>query len=376
MTRMKTAVFCAMRGFALARSRLDVMGAFVDAGWRVVALTEADRTAQDLRDAGVEVVDVPFFTRGRRPLAWPFLARRLKGELTDLRPDFLHTYNALPIILGGLAGAGSAIPVRVATVTGLGRGYGRGGAARRLTLAGYGRGLRGVDWTVFQNEADREILTERQPQLAARSSVIVGSGADTDRFLPSTAPPEERPRVLMVSRLLWQKGVREFEKLARVTAASCPEVRFQLAGELVPDDPDAVPAEWIADRQAEGVWEFLGYREDLEDVLPGAAVVVHPTRYREGVPRIVLEAGACAVPVVAFRGPGTDDVIRDGETGHLVAPGDETALAAKVHDLVRYPGDRQRMGAAAAEHIRRNHTLADVTRRYLDLYRSLGVDLP
>lgn len=369
---MRTAVFCAMRGFALARSRLLLMGAFRDAGWRVVALAEADRTSPDLESAGIEVRDLPFFSRGRRPWAWPGLARRLRSELDRLHPDFLHVFNALPILLGG----STHVPVQVATVTGLGRGYERGGWQRRLTLAGYGRGLRAAAWTVFQNAEDRGLLTAAHPWLTERSSVIVGSGADTDRFRPRTGGADTPPRVLMVSRLLWQKGVREFAELARRVRAERPDVRFQLAGELVPGDPDGVPEEWITARATEGVWEFLGYREDLEETLPEVALLVHPTRYREGVPRVVLEAGACGVPVVAARGPGADDVVLDRRTGWLVDPADGDALAAAVGELLDDPEARRTMGAAAAEHVRGQYSLAAVTDRYLDLYRRLGVDLP
>jgi len=369
---VRTAAFCAMRGFALARSRLPLMSAFSAAGWRVVALAEVDRTVPELEAAGIEVRDVPFFTRGRRPWAWPGLARGLRRELAGLRPDFLHVFNALPIMLGG----GVRVPVRVATVTGLGRGYERGGLQRRFTLAGYGRGLRGAAWTVFQNREDHALLTAAHPWLAECSSVIVGSGADTDRFRPAETAPGGAPRVLMVSRLLWQKGLREFAELARRVRADRPEVRFQLAGEIVPGDPDGVPEAWIAARAAEGLWEFLGYREDLETVLPGAALLVHPTRYREGVPRVVLEAGACGVPVVATRGPGASDVIEDGVTGRLVDPEDADALAEAVVSLLDDRETRRAMGTAAGEHIRSHHSLAAVTGRYLDLYRDLGVDLP
>ncbi|MCP4572454.1 MAG: glycosyltransferase family 4 protein [bacterium] len=368
---MRTAVFCAMRGFALARSRMLLMGAFREAGWRVVALAETDRTAADLEAAGLEVRNVSFFTRGRRPWAWPGLAAGLRRELATLRPDFLHVFNALPILLGG----GARVPVRVATVTGLGRGYERGGLQRRLTLAGYGRGLRGAAWTVFQNEEDRLLLAAAHPWLAECSSVIVGSGADTERFLRRHGQPDGPPQVLMVTRLLWQKGVREFADLACRVHADRPEVRFRLAGELVPGDPDGVPETWITDRATEGVWEFLGYRKDMEDLLPRAAILVHPTRYREGVPRVVLEAGACGVPVVAARGPGADDVVLDGITGHLVDPSDVDALATAVTSLLDDADARSAMGIAAADHIRSHHSLQAVTARYLDLYRRLGVDL-
>ncbi|MBW3672176.1 MAG: glycosyltransferase, partial [Acidobacteria bacterium] len=118
----------------------------------------------------------------------------------------------------------------------------------------------------------------------------------------------------------------------------------------------------------------LGYVQAIEHVLQGATILVLPS-YREGVPRVLLEAAACAVPAVAFDVPGCREAITDGETGFLVADRTGRALADSILTILLNPGLRERMGPAARERAVREFDVHAITDRTLEVYRELGLDV-
>jgi len=179
----------------------------------------------------------------------------------------------------------------------------------------------------------------------------------------------------MVSRLLWRKGVREFIQAAAICRGRFPEARFQLAGELDLEHPDAVPEEWLERETANSQIEFLGYLGDMDKALPEVDVVVLPSYYPEGVPRVLLEASACGVPVVTTDTPGCREAVLDGVTGRLVPPMDSEALAEAIQGLLSDPRARYSMGQAGRRRAEQEFDIGVVTEKYLDVYRAVGIDI-
>jgi glycosyltransferase involved in cell wall biosynthesis len=119
------------------------------------------------------------------------------------------------------------------------------------------------------------------------------------------------------------------------------------------------------------VVEYWGFREDMNAAIAGCHVFALPTKYAEGVPTSLLEASACARPIVSTRVPGAQDFVVDGETGLLVPPGDPVALAEALDRLVRDAALRGRMGAAGRARVLGNYTTGIVNERTREVYRGL-----
>ena len=204
--------------------------------------------------------------------------------------------------------------------------------------------------------------------------MILSSGVDLERFQatrPATSD-QRRPRVLMATRLLWSKGVGEFVRAAEICAQTFSNARFQLAGELDPVHPDAVSREWIEKQVAAGRIEFLDYIDKLEEELPNVTACVLPSSYPEGVPRVLLEASACGVPVIATDVPGCREALVHEETGFLVPPRDAQALAAAISRLLSNRDLRDRMGRAARQMAVRRFDIKAIAKEYSSIYSSLG----
>jgi glycosyltransferase involved in cell wall biosynthesis len=235
--------------------------------------------------------------------------------------------------------------------------------------------------TIFQNDDDRHEFVARGIVAADRSIVIRGSGVRPelyDRQRHAAQLPALRAElglapgavvVTMVSRVMRTKGVLEYAEAARLVRSRNPEAVFLLAGSA--DDTELnrlTPAEVDGVRQAV---HWLGQRQDVPALLALSDLFVLPSFYREGVPRVLLEAAAAGLPLVVARAPGSTDVVQDGENGLVVPPRDAAALAAAIERLVRDRAIRQRYGERSRERVVREFSLDVVAGQIRELYHRL-----
>jgi len=138
-----------------------------------------------------------------------------------------------------------------------------------------------------------------------------------------------RFRVLLAARLLWDKGIAEYVEAARRLRSEGHTVDFLLAGDPDPGNPAAVPEAAVRQWSAEGIVTWLGHVDDMPSLLRSVQVVVLPS-YREGLPKGLIEAAACGLPLVTTDVPGCREVVTDGVDGLLVPVKDANALAAAI----------------------------------------------
>jgi glycosyltransferase involved in cell wall biosynthesis len=175
-------------------------------------------------------------------------------------------------------------------------------------------------------------------------------------------------KVVYCGRLLWDKGLAELVEAARILRGR--GLSFVVAGSPDPGNPAAVPIETIRDWESLGLVRFLGHVEHIEQLLATADVFVLPS-YREGLPRSLIEAAACGLPLVATDVPGCREVVTDGIDGLLVPPRDARALAEAIWRLASNPPLAAKLGAAARERVVRCFDEKIVIRQTLEVYEEL-----
>ena len=238
----------------------------------------------------------------------------------------------------------------------------------------------GVDAIVTCYQKLASELSESSPAGRECRLVAIPNTVDADRFTPLTidyAPARERWRsgadqiVVMVGHLSDVKGYPTFLEAAARIRSVLPKCRFlAVGGETLERGYQAKLNDMVARLALDRAVDFLGWREDVPDILRAADVMVLPS-LAEGLPLAVLEAMACGVPVVATDVNGTPEAVVNGETGLLVRPNDAAALAGSVLRLLENPTLRRHMGAAARERIERCFTLRQFTPRVQSLYDEL-----
>jgi glycosyltransferase involved in cell wall biosynthesis len=306
------------------------------------------------------------------------------GQLAQLirtvGPDVIQTFDTKPNLLAPLAMRG-AIPI-VRTINGMGWVFSstdvKAVAFRPVYLALQRLAACWTTTTVFQNSADSEYF-HRYGLLGNNTSAIIGgSGIDLDAFQAariSAVSTNERLRtqlgldkddevVLTVSRLTVQKGIPTLLQAAKIVQQIRPSARFVLVGPRESEGPFAVNQALI-DRSPVMA---LGARSDVPALLGIANVFAFPTEYREGIPRVLLEAGLAGLPIVTTNMPGCGDVVTDNWNGRLVPPRDPPTLAGAILGLLQNPTRATLMGARSIGLIRQKFDLNIVADRYTDLY--------
>lgn len=316
----------------------------------VVCLYGKGRIAEELGSAGVDVRCIEL----RR--SWHFYRiRRLIKHIREFQPDILHTFLFHANIAGRYAGWRAGVPVVISSVrvAERERGY-------HLTVDRWTSGL--VDVEVCVSEAVRRFTME-EAGIPESKLTVIPNGIDVSEY--GTGPsPSGAPVVTFVGRLHTQKGVDILIRAARTILRDNPKTTFNIVGE----GPEKKALKDLAAREdvSERI-RFTGFVADVGNVLAASHLLVLPSRW-EGMPNAVLEAMACARPVVASNVDGCSEVVDDGKTGLLVPPEDPDALADAVLEILRDPERARNMGQAGRSRAETEFTVSKMVNAYKELY--------
>jgi glycosyltransferase involved in cell wall biosynthesis len=357
--------------------RLPLALAAQRAGYEVHVAT-ADTDEENLaviRRHGLLLHAIPLEQHGTVPVRELRTLVALVRLFQRLRPDLIHLVTIKPLLYGGIAARLTRRRAVVAAMSGLGRVFRDEAGGARTPSCALVFALRAAlpatsSHLLLQNEDDRDVLVSLGVVDRASTSVIPGSGVDLDRFRPSPRPTAgPHPVVfLYAGRLMRQKGLDDFVAVARRRRG---QMRFVVAGYSEEGSPDAVPVAQLEDWAEEGLIEWLGARRDMPAVIAASDVVVLPTAYGEGVPKVLIEAAASGRAIVTTDTPGCRDICRDGINGLLVPPGDVEALEQAVHKLAEDRELRERMGAAGRSIAEEGFGLDRILAASLGLYATV-----
>jgi glycosyltransferase involved in cell wall biosynthesis len=348
--------------------RLALALAARDAGYEVAVVTRAGRQRTAVAAAGLRLLGFEMERRGLSPIGLLREALLLAQIYRRERPDVVHHVALRPVVVGALAARLAGVRAVVSAVTGMGFLFtdgARSPRARQIVQRALPRLLaRGI--TIVQNDDDA--LALRSFGLKAdRLRLIPGAGVDTRRFAPA-APTPGPPVVMLAARLLRDKGVLEFVAAARALRGS--GAHFVLVGDVDPDNPATITPDELKQWVTEGAVQWWGHSDDMPATLNLAHIVCLPS-YREGLPKVLLEAMACGRPCISTDSPGCRDAVRHGDNGLLVPARDAAALARAIGRLLEDPRERERMGARGRERAEEEFSQERVIRETLAVYDEL-----
>jgi glycosyltransferase involved in cell wall biosynthesis len=358
--------------------RQSLARALRDAGHDVLLVSPPGPYGQRLRDLGYRWEPAPMVRRSLNPFRELALLQWLRRLIAREQVDLVHGFTIKCAIYGSIAARLERIPARVNAVAGMGYVF-ISSAPRALVLRPvvrslfrYALGGKGAR-LILQNPDDIALFAQAGLVRPDVVRLIPGSGVDCSRFTPAAPLANEpaRPfRVLLPARLLWDKGLAEYVEAARLLKERGKQIDFLLAGEPDPGNPAAVPESVIRGWVGMGLVEWLGHVNDMPALFRTVDAVVLPS-YREGLPKGLIEAAACALPLVTTDVPGCREVVTDGEDGLLVPVKDASALADAITKLLQDPVLRTRLGNAARRKALAEFDETSVVAKTLAVYREL-----
>ena len=299
---------------------------------------------------------------------------QLRRIVKLVQPDVMHLVTIKPVLLGGLVARWLQVPALVSAVSGLGHVFTASGLKawlqRSVVTRVYAWALGHHNQVIiFQNPNDRDTLISATGLPMAKVAMIRGSGVNLAQFA-AVPVPVGVPVVVFPARLLADKGIFEFVAAAGLLRAKGVPARFVLAGLADAANPTIVSQAQLDVWEADGVVENWGYRADMPQVLASACVVVLPS-YREGLPKVLIEAAACGRAVVTTDVPGCRDAIEPGVTGVLVPVRDSAALAQAIEHLLVNDAQREGMGLAGRRLAEQEFDVNAVAAKHVAIYQKL-----
>ena len=367
---MPKLLFLVTEDWYFVSHRLELGRRASQMGYDVVVATRCAEHAHLIEQAGIRVVPLELSRRGTRP--WTIMREimRVRALYRRERPDVVHHVALKPVVIGGLAARSLGMRRVISAIAGMGflfTDQDRANRTRRILQyvlpVAIGHGL-----AIVQNSDDFSIVQDTGIH-KDRIRLIAGAGVDIDRFAPS-AEPEGIPVVMLPSRMLWDKGVGEFIEATRSLKQQGTQARFVLVGDPDTDNPASVTETDLKSWVTDGLVEWWGHSEDMSSTLAKSAVVCLPS-YREGMPKVLLEAMACGKPCITTDAPGCRDAVQDGYNGLVVPVKDAESLARAIKHLLDQPLERSRMGVNARERAQSTFSQNTINNATLELYKEV-----
>ncbi|MDB9891234.1 glycosyltransferase family 4 protein [Alphaproteobacteria bacterium] len=303
----------------------------------------------ELKQLGILSHDFSLRRTGMSPVADLLTIFSLYLVFRRLKPHCLMSYTIKPVIYGSLCGWLLGTPRKYALITGLGFAFQGENRQRKFTNLlvrfMYRLALLKVDKVFFQNPDNEHLfiqlgIIKDEP---SKTFVVNGSGVNLDRFSVTSLP--KVPSFLMISRLLGDKGVREYVAAARVIRRQFPNINFGLVG-WIDDHPNSVQSKELQDWIESEDIKFFGHLADVRPVISKYSVFVLPS-YGEGIPRAVLEAMAMGRAVITTDVPGCRETVISGKNGFLVPARSFEGLVVAMQKFIENPELIVRMGACS-----------------------------
>jgi glycosyltransferase involved in cell wall biosynthesis len=358
--------------------RLALADTLIQRGAEVVLVSPAGPYSEKILAGGYRWLEWKVGRKSFSPLgelrAVLDLARLYRSE----QPELVHHFTIKPVLYGSLAARLAKIHAVVNSVTGLGyiflaTGL-KGRLLRSVTLVLYRLAFAHPNLRViFENSHDQEVFAGYRLVTNENSKIIPGVGVNTERFQvtpePATRTSEAPLLVVFPARMLLDKGLGTLIDAARLLCKQL-HLRIALVGQPDPGNPATVSEADLRAWQEEGLVEWWGFQDDMEDVYRQASIVTLPS-YGEGLPTVLIEAASSGRPIVTTDVPGCREVVQDGVNGLLVPPRDPQALAQALETLARDPDLRKKMGENGRRLVLERFSGHQINQQTIAVYRTV-----
>lgn len=324
--------------------RRGLIKALQSQGYEIILIAAADEYVPQLQAMNCTFIPLQNMSRkGTNPIQDYQLYKELYQIYKDYAPIAVLQYTIKPNIYGTLAAYKAKIPA-IATITGLGYTFLNEGLVPKLVRYLYKFALARAEKVIFQNGDDRALFLQGNLVAESKTLLVRGSGIDVHNFQPQQKDTAYKNTFifLFVGRLLYDKGIREYLQAAEQVKATLQHaVQFKILGALDTENPSALAKEELQKYIDNGIVDYLGTSDKVKEIMGNCDCVVLPS-YREGLPRVMLEALSMAKPIITTDAPGCRDTVEDAKNGFCV-PVQNTMLLANACTKMYELSDEQRI---------------------------------
>jgi glycosyltransferase involved in cell wall biosynthesis len=335
-----------------------------------------EKSENELSRSGIAFIPWNVSRRGLNPINEMDALLSLCNIYSRYKPDIVHHVTQKPVIYGSVASMVTRVPSVVNALSGLGFAYtegsGKGGIASQI-----GRLLhrfihhRKNNVTIFQNPDDLNLFVNSGCIALERTRLIKGSGVDPTLYTCSPDSDLIIPWIIVPSRMLYDKGIGDVVEASNILRQTGIKFKIVLCGGLDRGNPRGIPESIIKNWCADGLVEWHGHVPDMVKAFHSATICCLPSVYREGIPKALIEAASCGLPIITTDTPGCREIVRHGDNGLLVPPRDPAALAEAMKTLLTDDSMRRSMGQRGRNRVINEFRLDMIIEQHMAIYREL-----
>ena len=338
-------------------------------GYDVVVTGPNKEGVERIEALGAKFIEVPVDKNGTNPLADFSYCLKLRKILKEEDVDAILGYTIKPVIYGSIAGWLAGVKNRTAMVTGAGYLFASTSFTARIirmiSFMLYRIGFASAQKVIFQNIDDLNEFVAYKLVKRKKCYVVNGSGVNMTKYIP--APYPEIPSFFFLGRLVNSKGGLDFAEAAKIVKNQCPEARFMVLGKLEKNLPDAILHEELMPYVDDGTIELFPETDNISQYYAMTSVFVLPTAYREGTPRVILEAMASARAIITTNTPGCKETVIEGENGFFTGVHDANDLADKMLFFIKNPEKVAEFGQRSLEICKEKYDVSIINKNMLDI---------
>jgi len=373
---MKKIIVNANIVWTITNFRTNLIKHLIDNGYEVICIADKDDFSKEpeaiLEKLNVNLIKVKLSRSGINPIEdlkyWYSLLKIYKS----VKPDIILNYTIKPNIYGTIAASLLNIPT-INNIAGLGTLFVKEGLVTKAAKLLYKYSQSKATKIFFQNKDDFDLFTIRKLVDRNKCDILPGSGVDTNRFRPIKQDKTNDKLVfLLISRMLWDKGIKEYIEAARIIKKKYSNVEFQLLGFIDMSNKTAISKAQIDEWTKEGVVTYLGTSDHVENEILQVDCIVLPSFYREGTPKTLLESASMEKPIITTNNIGCKDVVDDGVNGYLCKIKDSNDLADKIEKMINLSEEeRNLMGKEGRKKIINDFDEKIVFKKYLESIKEI-----
>lgn len=333
------------RDFVLYNFRIELVERLINENFEVYICLPNGNKVQSMIDMGCKFIDIQIDRRGTNPIKDYKLLKKYKKIMKEISPDIVLAYTTKSCIYGGITAASLNIPY-IINVSGLGTAVETPGPLQKLMIVLYKKAVKNAKCVFFQNKENQQFF-EKRKMLSGRYQLIPGSGVNLEKFSLMDYPSDDIIEFLFVARVIKEKGIEEYLKMADIIHSHYSNTIFHVLG---PCDGDY--KKLLDDYETRGVIKYHGQVNDTREYLRNAHCTIHPSYYPEGISNVLLESEACGRPVITTNRSGCRETVDDGVTGFIFEPKNTQQLVDCVERFMKMSNEQRKvMGLAAREKV-------------------------
>lgn len=366
---MKKFILVSPKNRSAYNFRGDLIKDLQKKGYDVVVTGPNKEGIDKIKTLGAKFIEVSVNKNGLNPFADIAYCLNLRKIMKEEKADAVLGYTIKPVIYGSIAGWLAGVKNRTAMVTGAGYLFAsksmKAKIIRSISFILYRLGLGAAQKVIFQNVDDLNEFVAHGLVRKEKCHVVNGSGVNMTRFTPSAYP--EIPTFFFLGRLVNAKGGMDFVKAAKIVKEKYPDSRFMILGKIDKTVPDSITEEDLMPYVNDGTVKLFPETDNIAQYYAKSSVFVLPTAYREGTPRVILEALASARAIITTFTPGCKETVKDGVNGFFVAIHAPADCAEKMMHFIKHPEDIERMGKESLELCKNKYEVSIINRKMLSI---------